>query len=224
MRLGRSGAATCWTKLRWSGCASARSSRWIFRTSCLTLMADIAAHRQARPRAAAIRLRHSAAPDASQVSSAPLCRPHREGSRLDAGLRRRRRRNDRISRRDRSRIRRIARVHRKPAVHVSARIHLFGTARDAGGGNRSGKFPRRFASDRTTVLRELSARKNREFRIAKQGRTLSAVTLEDGWTAVSSDYLKIALAAKRAPNQIVEVRIGGLTSDGLSETGALTVL
>ena len=87
-----------------------------------------------------------------------------------------------------------------------------------------GRIPAEVRKHRTRVLRDLSARKNREFRIAMQGRTLSAVTLEDGLTAVGSNYLKIALAAKRAPNQIVDVRIGGLTSDGLSETGALTVL
>ena len=77
---------------------------------------------------------------------------------------------------------------------------------------------------RTRALRELSARKNREFRASMAGRTLSAVTIEDGSIALSGNYLKIELAAKREPNRIVDVRIGGLTGDGLSEAGALRVL
>jgi threonylcarbamoyladenosine tRNA methylthiotransferase MtaB len=77
---------------------------------------------------------------------------------------------------------------------------------------------------RTHVLRDLAARKNREFRASMAGRTLSAVTIEDGHTALSGNYLKIALASKRDPNRIVDVRVGGLTTDGLSETGALHIL
>jgi len=53
---------------------------------------------------------------------------------------------------------------------------------------------------------------------------LSAVSIEDGSTALSENYLKIALATKREPNQIINVSIGGLTTDGLSETGRLSVL
>jgi len=77
---------------------------------------------------------------------------------------------------------------------------------------------------RTRTLRELAARKNREFRESMVGRTLSAVTIEDGLTAVSGNYLKIELAATREPNRMVDVKIGGLTEDGLSEAGALRVL
>ena len=56
------------------------------------------------------------------------------------------------------------------------------------------------------------------------GRTLSAVTIEDGRVALSENYLKIALASQREPNQIVDVRIGGLTADGLSEADLFQVL
>jgi threonylcarbamoyladenosine tRNA methylthiotransferase MtaB len=77
---------------------------------------------------------------------------------------------------------------------------------------------------RTHVLRELGARKNREFRQALLGRTLSAVTIEDGCTALSDNYVKIALAAPQEPNRIVDVRAGGLTADGVYESGALPVL
>jgi threonylcarbamoyladenosine tRNA methylthiotransferase MtaB len=77
---------------------------------------------------------------------------------------------------------------------------------------------------RTHILRELGARKNLEFRRAMIGGTLSAVTIEDGRVALSNNYLKISLAVGRAPNQIVNVRVGGLTRDGLSEAGLLPVL
>jgi threonylcarbamoyladenosine tRNA methylthiotransferase MtaB len=77
---------------------------------------------------------------------------------------------------------------------------------------------------RTHVLRDLAAHKNRQFRASMIGRTLSAVTMEDGHIALSGNYLKIVLASKREANQIVDVRIGGVTADGLSEAGVLRVL
>jgi tRNA A37 methylthiotransferase MiaB len=90
------------------------------------------------------------------------------------------------------------------------------------------QVPMEVRKRRTHVLRDLAARKNREFRASMVGRTLSAVTItsntEVGLSALSGNYLKIALASKREANQIVDVRIGGLTADGLSEAGALRVL
>jgi threonylcarbamoyladenosine tRNA methylthiotransferase MtaB len=77
---------------------------------------------------------------------------------------------------------------------------------------------------RTKVLRELAARKNLEFRREMLGRTLSVVTIEDGLSALSDNYLKVKLAAQREPNRIEDVRIGGLTADGLLEAGAFPVL
>ena len=76
---------------------------------------------------------------------------------------------------------------------------------------------------RTRALRELAARKNLEFRRAMLGRTLSVVTLENG-TALSGNYLKVTLATPREANRIEDIRIGGLTSEGVCELGALPVL
>src|SRR6185437_544814 len=50
---------------------------------------------------------------------------------------------------------------------------------------------------RTHALRELAAKKNLEFRQSMIGRTLSVVTIEDGRTALSGNYLKVMLAAPR---------------------------
>jgi threonylcarbamoyladenosine tRNA methylthiotransferase MtaB len=70
---------------------------------------------------------------------------------------------------------------------------------------------------RNHVLRELSEARNREFRQGMVGRTLSVVTLHESRTALTGNYLKVQLTAPRQPNSIVDVRIGSLTSNGLSE-------
>jgi threonylcarbamoyladenosine tRNA methylthiotransferase MtaB len=84
--------------------------------------------------------------------------------------------------------------------------------------------PHEVRKHRTHILRELSARKNREFRQRMIGRTLSAVTIDGGRAALSENYLQIELSAARPANLIVEVTIGGLTETGLSEAGLLRVL
>ncbi len=83
--------------------------------------------------------------------------------------------------------------------------------------------PTRLRRDRTQALRALGARKNLEFRRSTIGQTLSCVTLDNG-TAVSGNYLKVALAKPREANRIEEIRIGGLTADGVSEQGTFSVL
>lgn len=74
--------------------------------------------------------------------------------------------------------------------------------------------------ERNRVLRDLAAAKNREFRRSMIGGTLSAVTLEKQGAALSGNYLKITLARSREANRIVDIHIGGLTEDGLCESGA----
>jgi threonylcarbamoyladenosine tRNA methylthiotransferase MtaB len=85
------------------------------------------------------------------------------------------------------------------------------------------QVPAEVRKRRTHILRELASRKNFEFRRAMVGRVLPAVTL-DGGVALSGNYLKIALAAAREANRLIEVRIGGMAGDRLTETGALTVV
>jgi threonylcarbamoyladenosine tRNA methylthiotransferase MtaB len=76
---------------------------------------------------------------------------------------------------------------------------------------------------RTHVLRELAAQKNLEFRRSMIGRKISVVTL-DGGKALSENFLKVKLATECAPNLLREAEIGGLTPDGLHESGFLRVL
>ncbi len=54
------------------------------------------------------------------------------------------------------------------------------------------------------------------------GKTISVVTLDKGG-ALSDHYLKVALATPRAANRMEEIRIGGLTKDGVCEAGVLPV-
>ena len=71
---------------------------------------------------------------------------------------------------------------------------------------------------RNHVLRDLAEAKNREFRQCMVGKTLSAVTLQEGLTALTGNYLKVLLRSPREPNSIVDVQVGSLTSNGLFET------
>jgi threonylcarbamoyladenosine tRNA methylthiotransferase MtaB len=76
--------------------------------------------------------------------------------------------------------------------------------------------------ERNRVLRELAAEKNLAFRRTMVGRTLSVVTLDQG--ALSGNFLKVDLAEPRVANQLLDVRIGAVTSAGLREQASLMVL
>jgi threonylcarbamoyladenosine tRNA methylthiotransferase MtaB len=78
--------------------------------------------------------------------------------------------------------------------------------------------------ERNAVLRDLAARKNAAFRERFVGRTLSAVTLDAHGDALSGNFLRIELARPRIANQLIDVRVGGLTAAGLAEANPLSVL
>jgi threonylcarbamoyladenosine tRNA methylthiotransferase MtaB len=86
----------------------------------------------------------------------------------------------------------------------------------------SAQVPMEIRRDRNRILRELAAEKNLEFRRRMVGRTLSVVTLSDG--ALSGNFLKVELATRRERNQLIDVKIGSLTPNGLRELNPLTVL
>ncbi|MCI0622873.1 MAG: tRNA (N(6)-L-threonylcarbamoyladenosine(37)-C(2))-methylthiotransferase MtaB [Acidobacteria bacterium] len=77
------------------------------------------------------------------------------------------------------------------------------------------------AQQRGRELRELAARKNREFRSSFVGKPLSVITLgqsgeEPTVEAVSSNYLKVEISnGAVASNQILSARITELTAEGL---------
>ena len=85
------------------------------------------------------------------------------------------------------------------------------------------QVPMPIRKHRTHVLRALAAKKNLEFRRSMIGRKLSVVTL-DGGKALSDNYVKVTLSTPRSANRLEEIQIGDVTSDGLHETGVLSVL
>lgn len=86
-----------------------------------------------------------------------------------------------------------------------------------------GRVPWEVRKERTRQLRRLAAEKNLAFRRRFLGRTLSAVTL-DGGRALTGNYLTVELARPVPSNQILDIRIGGLSAAGLLEAGALPVI
>src|SRR4029453_2248271 len=61
------------------------------------------------------------------------------------------------------------------------------------------QVPVEIRKHRTHVLRDLAQRKNLAFRRTMIGRTISAVTIEDG--ALSANYLKVTLTRPREANR-----------------------
>jgi threonylcarbamoyladenosine tRNA methylthiotransferase MtaB len=70
--------------------------------------------------------------------------------------------------------------------------------------------------DRNRRLRELAASKNLAFRESMAGRRLSAVSLDGGTRALSTNYLQIELGEPVPARQVVDAHITGLTATGLS--------
>jgi threonylcarbamoyladenosine tRNA methylthiotransferase MtaB len=103
-------------------------------------------------------------------------------------------------------------------------LHVFTYSERPGtpAADRPDQVPVPVRKERNRVLRELAEEKSIAFRRAMVGRTLSVVTLAQG--ALSGNFLKVELAAPRAANQMLDVRIGAVTVGGLREQSALLVL
>src|SRR3954452_18756021 len=85
------------------------------------------------------------------------------------------------------------------------------------------QVPMALRKERNRVLRELAAAKNRAFREAMVGRTLSAVVLAETGIALTENYLKVELASPRQSGAMVDVRIAGITPAGLREDPLLAI-
>lgn len=83
--------------------------------------------------------------------------------------------------------------------------------------------PEPVRKERGRILKALGAGKNREFQRAFVGRTLNAVTLENG-RAVTSNYLTVDLAHPRPPRLMTDLKIGAFTAGALQEAAPLQVL
>jgi threonylcarbamoyladenosine tRNA methylthiotransferase MtaB len=86
------------------------------------------------------------------------------------------------------------------------------------------QVPMEVRRERTAVLRQLSDRKNLEFRRRAIGKTVPVVTLEQRGMALTTNFLNVQLAEWPGPNQLLHVEIGAITENGLREKTLLPVL
>jgi len=85
------------------------------------------------------------------------------------------------------------------------------------------QVPWEVRKERTRMLRSVSDRLNREFRLRLIGKTLSVVTLGER-DAISSNYVRVQLSEPSVAQRIQEVTISGLKDEGLAERALLPVL
>jgi threonylcarbamoyladenosine tRNA methylthiotransferase MtaB len=83
----------------------------------------------------------------------------------------------------------------------------------------SDHVPVHIARERNKILRDLVAEKNAAFRESFVGRELEAITLHSnpgGTTeALTNNFLKLRLSGDHQPNQLLNIQVRGLTTDGL---------
>jgi threonylcarbamoyladenosine tRNA methylthiotransferase MtaB len=77
---------------------------------------------------------------------------------------------------------------------------------------------------RNQVLRDLSARKNLEFRRRMIGRRLPAVTVSNHGVAITTNYIRVELNQPQPASTALEVTLGAVTSRGMREASPLQVL
>lgn len=104
-------------------------------------------------------------------------------------------------------------------------LHIFPYSERPGtpAAERTDQVPESVRKGRGRVLKEIGQRKNSEFRRSFIGRTLSAVTMENG-LAMTSNYLTVELSREIPARRMVDVSIGALTGAGLKESAPLLVL
>lgn len=97
-------------------------------------------------------------------------------------------------------------------------LHVFTYSERPGtpAASHSNQVPIPVRKDRNRRLRELAAAKNLAFRESMVGRTLSAVTLDGGTRALSSNYLQLELSARQQARRIVEAIVMRVTASGLA--------
>jgi threonylcarbamoyladenosine tRNA methylthiotransferase MtaB len=104
-------------------------------------------------------------------------------------------------------------------------LHVFTYSERPGTPAASGpQVPIRVRRDRNRIIREIGAAKNQAFRESMAGRTLTAVTIDGGRSALSSNYLKVELASQREENRLIQVIIGGIGPGTVRERSLLCVL
>ena len=105
-------------------------------------------------------------------------------------------------------------------------LHIFPYSERPGtpAAERKDQVPLPVRRARGRILKELGLAKNAAFRRSMLGRTLPAVTLQDPAFAMTTNYLKVDLANRRLPRELIDVEIGGVSETGLQERVLFPVL
>jgi threonylcarbamoyladenosine tRNA methylthiotransferase MtaB len=105
-------------------------------------------------------------------------------------------------------------------------LHVFTYSERPGtlAAERGQPVPMEVRRERNRILRALADRKNLEFRRRMVGKTVSAVTLDAGDIALTSNFLKVQMAQPPDANRIVDLEIGGVSEVGLRERTLLPVI
>lgn len=88
-------------------------------------------------------------------------------------------------------------------------LHVFPYS-DRPGTDASRLFPKvdgRAVRERGRAVREIGERMARRFKASQAGRTLRALTVDDGQSVVTGNYLKLRLDARKTRNEWVDVRV-----------------
>jgi threonylcarbamoyladenosine tRNA methylthiotransferase MtaB len=88
-------------------------------------------------------------------------------------------------------------------------LHVFPYS-DRPGTDATRMFPKvdgRVVRDRGRAVREIGERMARRFKASQAGRTLRALTVDDGQSVVTGNYLKLRLDARKTRNEWVDVRV-----------------
>jgi threonylcarbamoyladenosine tRNA methylthiotransferase MtaB len=104
-------------------------------------------------------------------------------------------------------------------------LHIFPYSERPGtpAAERPDQVPESLRKSRGRVLRQLGQEKNAGFRRQFVGKTLSAVTIENG-KAVTSNYLTVEMSTPRPSRQVVDLQIGAVSEIGLKESAPFLVL
>jgi hypothetical protein len=113
----------------------------------------------------------------------------------------------------------IVPVYRGASIYLLTRLRMLGAAR-----HRSRCLPKPGPNRARahTRLREISERKNFQFRRQMLRRTFSAVALGNG-RVLTSNYPQVGLAAPHPARLLIEVKIGSVTEAGLREAELLSI-
>jgi threonylcarbamoyladenosine tRNA methylthiotransferase MtaB len=88
-------------------------------------------------------------------------------------------------------------------------LHVFPYS-DRPGTEASRMFPKvdgRVVRERGRIVREIGERMSRRFKASQAGRRLRALTVDDGQSVVTGNYLKLRLNVRQARNEWVDIRV-----------------